>query len=663
MRILILYLAKDNLAKLRGDHFDLVFSLDDAVTEEDIKLRSSWGGNKDDLFKYEQVFRKILAKSLDLAVEYYTDFVAEWPEIYVDRSKRNVKELLQWNRMSVWWISKIMEKNPPSANHSYYLLAYLLFLKEILCKFSDITVATDDKIFGKAIRTNFPNLSVVVVKNLRKKIRLIISETVKQYLRVMFYFVQLEVFKRLIGKGDFESISTVRNNVFFVTLYPINWVWQGNCKVDRLYSTAPLIDCQFDFKSAYLISFAYLPLRLLLRPKTLRANLAKLSKEAQRPVVFLEPFILRKDLVRIYFNMIEHIRFFIIKRKKKFRSSFKFRGLNVGPLFLPIIFRGIKEQKKFGIAFQRFAEQFPFPQKYVTYADTRIQGRVLTHCIKMANENNISIGVQHTTYYKNKLYPYHRRKEIEQLFNFDSIQRSPIIDYFCVQGSQYEMILKQFYPQRKIRTIGCLKYDSYYEIFQRKEQIRKEVADVLDLKPKQKLIFIAPSTNDIRLLLSFLKNVFSIFNGTKLILKPHPVTDIEIIKRGIIYQGIKHKIKIVSDLPTPHLLLAADLVICADSTVAIEAPIFGSQPIRVTNPKRLPPYDIESEIPCFSDPDSFVEWYEKWSIGLKRIEGSLVEKYLYKIDGKAKNRLWRVIQESKINIARKNYICENTKER
>ncbi|MBU1052671.1 MAG: hypothetical protein KKC46_02440 [Proteobacteria bacterium] len=647
MKILIIGISKDNLEKLKYNGFDFVFSLDDRVTHEDITLWMGRNQENSNVFQKEEYFKELHTKSLDRAVEYYTDFVAEWPESYVDDSGKNFKEQFQWNRMSTWWISKIVEKNPPSVNQSYYLIAYLLFLKSIICKECDITVATDDKIFAKAIKKNWPGLKLFILYDLKNKITARISETIKQCLRVVGYYIQLEIFKWLIGNGDFECISKAKNNIFFVTLYPINWVWQGDYKVDRLYSDTPLLDEKFDFKSVYLVSFSYLPLKLLLNPKKLKANLDKLSSETQRPVVFLESFILRRDLFKIYFNFIEQFNSYAKMKTKNFKESFWFRDLNVEALFLPIIHNGVKEQQKFGIAFQRFAEQFLSPQMYITYADTRIQGRVMAHCIKMADKNNLLIGIQHTTYYKNKLYPYHRRREIEQQTHFDAIQRSPIIDGFFIQGMQYKKILKQFYPTKKIRIIGSLKYDSYYELLKIKASIKKEVVSALELKLDQKVICIAPSTNDISLLMLFLKKTIRVFDGTKLILKLHPTTDVEIFKSDIHFQELNTGIQIISNLSTPHLLLVSDLVICADSTVAIEALIFGSQSIRITKPKRLPPYDMEPEIPCFSDSKSFIEWYAKWETGSTIGKSDLAEKYLYKIDGQTKNRFWQALQEIK----------------
>ena len=108
---------------------------------------------------------------------------------------------------------------------------------------------------------------------------------------------------------------------------------------------------------------------------------------------------------------------------------------------------------------------------------------------------------------------------------------SPMPDYFCAQGLQYINILQEFYPKNKIRLIGNLKFDTYFD------KIRKFNSN-LTLNKKRKYILVLPSTNDYKTIINKIKNII-IPNDWDLILSPHPNNSITEINKLIKNTSIK----------------------------------------------------------------------------------------------------------------------------
>ena len=75
---------------------------------------------------------------------------------------------------------------------------------------------------------------------------------------------------------------------------------------------------------------------------------------------------------------------------------------------------------------------------------------------------------------------------------------SPSPDIYLTQGSQYAKILKKYFP-RKIKIIGCLKYDIY--------KFKRNTANkpIINNKLKKKIILLCPSIGDQEYILDYLK--------------------------------------------------------------------------------------------------------------------------------------------------------------
>jgi len=619
----------------------LVFSLNDRVTQGQILKHFG-----DHVLKNERYFGELLFSLHPEIRELLVDFVAQWGDMPITPSGKTFKSLFQWNGMSVWWLSKLVGKDSFSMNQYLYRLCYVFFVDRLLREGRyEISLLTDDKYLVRAFEANFPNVTVYYhAEKLLVGIKQWISNQVYVFGHVVLDFVQLEFFKRVIGPGQFQE-ALGEGRTFFDTLYPVNFREENGVLVDRHFSDSPLSDKKFGKRSVYLIS-CFFSLNKLLHLCKLKRELKDLARKVKRPVIFVDYFIRRRDLFQIHWNWRHRLLFWRVKRSKLFQKSFRMGGLDVGAILareLAESFDGSFQLcQKYGIAFERFFERLEGGKTMVTYGESLPPARAAAQCIKKAHRDNQVISIQHAMNCRNQTDFYHRQSEFAQDGEWDAIQFSPMPDCYLVQGNHFKWILKGFYPEKRIRTIGCLKYGTLFKGLTKLEEVRDKCRSVLNISDNKTLILLAPSVRDV-------DSIFRILDGLKisdryrLLLSPHPIMRITEMQKRQEELGIDVRIEYIEGLQTWELLTVVDLVICGFSTVALEAAIFGVPAVRAVGYKELAFFDQEPEIPCFHDSDAFSKWLHEKQIKKEGGLTRLVQHYFYKVDGQADVRLWQSI--------------------
>ena len=225
-------------------------------------------------------------------------------------------------------------------------------------------------------------------------------------------------------------------------------------------------------------------------------------------------------------------------------------------------------------------------------------------------------------------------------------------DITCVQG-EYEkrILLKQGYPKEKVVVTGQPRYDLLY--YADRIYDKKQIFKQLNLDVNKELIVWTTQTHGLSLEENK-KNIDAIYSTVKslknvqLVIKLHPGED----QRAALYKKDKSVNTIIKGkgMDTYALLYAGDLMVTRHSTTAMEA-VALNKPVIVLNLSGEP------------DPVEYVEEgvalgvykEEDLKIAIKRLlkddselaknRAKYIERYLYKIDGKASERVVNVIGE------------------
>ena len=626
---------------LKGRCFDYVFCFNDRVSLGKISTVFS-----PQALQKEEAFGQILFSLYSEVRELLVDFAAEWGDVPITPTGETFKALFQWNGMSLWWISNLVRKDPGLESDFFYKLCYLFFMDRLLQEGRcNISLLTDDKCLMRAVNANFPAIGIYFCADSRlTRIKKWFLRQARYFGRAVFDVLQLEFFRWIVGHGQIQE-ALGEDRTFFVTLHPINFREEDGVLVDRHFSDCPLSDRKFGKRSVYLIS-SFFSWNKLFHLYKLKRELKDLAGKVKRPVIFVDYFIRRRDLFQIHWNWRHHLLFWKLKRSKTFQNSFRMGGLDVGPILIRELAKSFDGSfqlcQKHGIAFERFFECLEGGKTIVTYGESLTPARAVAHCIKRAHPDNQLISIQHAMNCRNKMNFYHRQSEVAQDGKWDAIQFSPMPDYYLVQGNAFRNILKEFYPEKRIRTIGCVKYGMLFRGLTRLEEVREKCRSILNLSDTKKVILLAPSTSDV-------DSIFRILDGLngsnryRLLLSPHPSIRISEMKKRQEELGIDVRIEYIEGLQTWELLTVVDLVICGFSTVALEAAMFGVTAVRVVTYKELPLFDQEPEIPCFHDSAAFSKWLSEEQIKKEVELTRLVQHYFYKVDGQADVRLWKSI--------------------
>ena len=229
----------------------------------------------------------------------------------------------------------------------------------------------------------------------------------------------------------------------------------------------------------------------------------------------------------------------------------------------------------------------------------------------------------------------HQRNEFSKKKANEGGLHSPSPDIYLTQGSQYSKILKKYFP-RKIKIIGCLKYDIY------KFKRNSIKSPIINNKLKKKIILLCPSIGDQDYILDYL--IKSINRDNTYILSPHPAYREAIEKKYLSVLKSKCDLKTVNNTSTFNLIKISDVVICGFSTIAYEALFLGAKPIRVVDPYQPQFFDLKDKLPIIDNHRDLKKEFKIRDFNKKLpIAHQIKKEYFYKLDNKSKNRFWNII--------------------
>lgn len=238
-------------------------------------------------------------------------------------------------------------------------------------------------------------------------------------------------------------------------------------------------------------------------------------------------------------------------------------------------------------------------------------------------------------------------KSFIQKFGSESIKS----DYFICIGEYFKKLKEYSNVSKKVVVMGQPRYD----ILAHADKIydKNRIVSDLGLDPNKKILLWCTQTHDLSLNEN-ISNINAVYNTmtqlkeeTQLIIKLHPGEDQEAPNY---YNNTSYRPMILkNDVDTYSLLFVCDLLITKSSTTAIEAVIL-NKPVVILNLSREPNqvnYVREGVALGVYNPVDLLSAIEKLIEGsstLHENRNNYINKYLYKIDGKATDRIVNLIK-------------------
>jgi CDP-glycerol glycerophosphotransferase (TagB/SpsB family) len=226
-----------------------------------------------------------------------------------------------------------------------------------------------------------------------------------------------------------------------------------------------------------------------------------------------------------------------------------------------------------------------------------------------------------------------------------------INDYFLVYSPKFKDMKKCTKDFKELLLIGQPRYDILADAD--KIYNKNEILEQIDLDPTKKVIIWTTQTHGLPIDENE-KNVSAVFNAVKLlknvqlVIKLHPAED----QNAPRYKKDKSFNPVIVDgkADTYALLYACDLMITRHSTTAMEA-VALNKPVIVLNLSGEPdPVEYVKEgiaLGVYKEEDlkTAIEKLLKDDSELARNRARYIERYLYKIDGKATERVVNLIEK------------------
>lgn len=428
-----------------------------------------------------------------------------------------------------------------------------------------------------------------------------------------------------------------------------NLVRTGKSVRDRNFAEAPSQGPRYGRRVGYLISLLPQLPRLACLQQWRREQHA-LVAGLEHPAVVLDCHVTLLDVLRCH--TAAALQWLTVRRWRR-RADVSARcelfGIACDDILLDEFERSfggsIQQTMLYAVGICRFLRRQQSALSVVTYGELLGPMRAIYYQARQARPGVRLIAIQHAMQCRNKLGAYSRHQEFAQNGEAEGDLFSPAPDLFLVQGPQYGEILEGFFPPQRVRTIGCLKYDSWLPLIEKQREISANVRRQLRVGDRR-LLLVAPSVNDDAEIFHVLRH--APWDGSWLLVGlPHPVISRERLVRAAEQHGLGAQFIIPTDISMLELLAACDLVACGSSTVAIEAAIFGKPAIRALGTDTFPQFPQDPMIPCFSDPRDFTTWldtgYPSVSLRSRDVYQAMAEKYFHRLDGHAVDRLWQAI--------------------
>ena len=493
----------------------------------------------------------------------------------------------KYKDFSLWWATKLVDKDNINHNNWYYDLNSLLTKKNIKNKKFSVFYFIY-KFFKKLFKSILFNILIKILISQKKKNKIIDN---------CFY--------------SFEGDLIEKSNYF----------------IDRQYGNISLSEKK---NISYIIN--------LNENINIIKNIFQFKKKLKKipcDYYFLDHYISVREIIKIhFFTLWKFLNLIFEINKKKF---FNINNIDCSfPLKDQLIesFLGdIQSSLISGISIGRFIKKRNC-KNLISYLEFYPIARSTYYFSKLFKKNINLIGVNHANYSRENLFFNLTKNE----FNLKKIHSmSPHPDIFLCQGKKYSNVLKNIFSKKRIFTIGSLKLEM--ETLRKNKKLTQKIKKKLKLKSiKKRILLILPSLNDY---LPFIKILNEIdLSDYQVVLKSHPVVKSETI--NYFKKEFIHNFLTIDDMNTRDLIHVSDRIIFGDSSIGLEAAIKNKNVFRIYHKNYLPTFTPDDEIPTACNTNQASKFLKKKKIIQK---SKIIEKmYFFKYDQNASKRLFKVLK-------------------
>ena len=495
------------------------------------------------------------------------------------------------DEFSLWWVTKLVDKNIMTDNKWYYQLNSVLNNEKIVLK------------------KNFLLFFYFIIKLIKKIISNIIGV-------ILVKFIYIKKNKNLSKINCFYSHEM--NIIPFKKIY-----------LDRQYGIATTKNKK---KSCYLINFEH-------NPNIIFKFLKRKNKLSKLPLHYfiLNKYVSLGDVLKVYFFTICLLvkLLYILRKKNYFIIKNKDCSLILKPLLIESFCGHIQNSLIHAIAIKNFFKKENY-KNFITYGEFFSGWRSVYYFAKKNKFVPKIIYINHGIYSENNLSYVLKKDEFDK--NDNGLFYSPKPDVFLTQGIRYFKRLKKIFPYKKVYPIGSFKYELANYKFN-KPMVKKYLNKIKTIRNKKKIIAICTAINDETNIINFL-NKCNLENFL-IILCPHPYfveTSNLIFKKNFNY-----KFEIMKNFSTREIASAANCVVTGMSAVGLEFLIKGVNVLKVVDDLTTPLQEMDDGIPTISNYVKLNRYLQKKPYFSKSFLKQVKENFFYKFDNKTSVRFWKIL--------------------
>jgi len=495
--------------------------------------------------------------------------------------RKEFAKKINFNDLSLWWISELMDKNN-RLHHKWY---------ENLNK----------TINKKKIEKNHINYFFLIFK----------------LFKGLFFKLALNIFYKIFFSNNKKSIKYNKKHCFYSLMINVNKY--KNKYIDRTYGLTHL------YKNKEKIFLIELPQDFTSISKLKEIKL-KLKKHASNYLI-LNSEVNFFDIIKIYFlTLVLFFKTLVILNKKNY---FIIKNSDCSSILKPILitsfFGQIQNNLINGIAIQNSLVKIK-PKTFITNYTFYPGGRNQFHFAKKANIKKI-ININLAIYSSQNIFWNFNKNDFSESINS---YYSPKPDLFVCRGLEDFKKIKSTFKNLKSFQIGCLKVDARnYKIVNK------------NLKKKgKKIITILTGEADWKSIIKILNKCN--LNDFIIYIDPHPLFKDKTI--NYFKNNFKHEFFSIINIKKLKLIQKSDYLIFGDTQLGVELAIRNFNVIRVYDHEFIPQYDINQRIPTACNEKQFLNILKKKKNKFNKNK-ILEKNYFYKYDSKATLRLQVILNK------------------
>lgn len=447
------------------------------------------------------------------------------------------KKILYNNELSLWWLTKLVDRDYINDQDWYIKLNKILKKKDVISK-------------------NF-----FLLNNFLRFLRSLVS-------KIIFYYLFKIFLKNKMIRDDYKtSIYVTHSNLKEhknITIDKQLGKFGINQKNEILY----LINLEENFSTLF--------------------NIFEIKKKINKipyDYTIINRTIGPLQILNIYFSVIFKVIY--LKKKLNKKNFFILDNLNCSKVLhdqlLSSFFGSIQKQILIGERIFKILNSIKC-KNFLTYLEFFPTSRAIYYFANKSNIKNI-VSINHGNTSNNDLFFCLRKKEFSITNNFKDF--SPRPNFYTTKGELYFEKLSKIFSKKKIFLTGSFKIE-----------LEKNFKLATNCKNNnQKRLFLICGLNDYKPFLYLLNKIN--LNNFKVLVLPHPVAKHKTIDYFEKNSKFTFEIKRLDN--KPNFFKKNDLIIFGDSSIGLELAFFKYNVMRVYHKKFIPTFDLDNLIPFSSN--------------------------------------------------------------